>query len=85
MNVKNIQNITAMSTETFLSQPLWNNGLFVYKGKTLFFKEWSKSNLLYVKDIVDVNGLKSLNWFYENLILKRNWLCQYNIMKSVFS
>ena len=85
MNVKKYPNITAMSTETFLSQPLWNNRLFVYKGKTLFFKELSKSNLLYVKDIVDVNGLKSLNWFYENLILKRNSLCQYNIMKSVFS
>ena len=54
---KKYPNITTMSTETFLSQPLWNNRLFVYKGKTLFFKEWSKSNLLYVKDIVDVNGL----------------------------
>ena len=61
MNVKKNPNITAMSADTFLSQPLWNNRLFVYKGKTLFFKEWSKSNLLYVKGIVDVNGLKSLN------------------------
>ena len=35
---KRYPNITAMSTETFLSQPLWNNRLFVHKGKTLFSK-----------------------------------------------
>ena len=74
-----------MSTETFLSQPLWNNRLLVYKGKTIFFKEWAKSDLLYVHDIVDIDGLKLLEWFYENLLLKRNWLCQYRMMKCAFS
>ena len=39
---KKYPNITAMSTETFLSQPLWNNRLFVYKGKTFFFQRMVK-------------------------------------------
>ena len=82
---KKYTNIINMSTETFLAQPLWNNRLLMFKGKTLFFKEWIESNLLYVKDVVDSNGLKPIEWFYDNLRYRNNWLCQYKIMKHIFS
>ena len=48
-------------------------------------KEWIESNLLYVKDIVDSNGLKPPEWFYDNLKCRHNWLCQYKIMKHILS
>ena len=41
-------------------------------------KKWV---FLYVKYIVNENGLKSAQWFMLNLALKRNWLCEYNMMK----
>ena len=41
-------------------------------------KKWG---FLYVKYIVNENGLKSAQWFMLNLALKRNWLCEYNMMK----
>ena len=43
--------------------------------------DWIKSGLRYVKDIVDENGLKPPEWFLFHLVKKRNWLCEYNIMK----
>ena len=70
-----------IATENFLSQPLWNNRFIMYKGKTLCFMDWIKSGLRYVKDIVDENGLKPPEWFLFHLVKKRNWLCEYNIMK----
>ena len=71
-----------IATENFLSQPLWNNRFIMYKGKTLCFMDWIKSGLRYVKDVVDENGLKPPEWFLFHLVKKRNWLCEYNIMKS---
>ena len=70
-----------ISTENFLSQPLWNNKFILYKGKTLCFIDWIKSGLRYVKGVVDENGLRPPEWFLLHLVKKRNWLCKYNIMK----
>lgn len=52
-----------------------------YKGNVLFFENWVKSGILFVKDILDDNGKI---WILESLInvLKDrfNWLCEYKII-----
>lgn len=52
-----------------------------YKGNVLFFENWVKSGILFVKDILDNNGKI---WILESLInvLKDrfNWLCEYKII-----
>ena len=58
------------STESFLSQPLWNNRFILYKGKTLCFIDWIKSGFRHVKDIVDENGLRPPEWFLLHLVKK---------------
>ena len=41
---------------------------------------------LYVKDIFDVNGnFKSLDDFSDSILMKNKWLCEYFILKNVFS
>ena len=45
-----------MSNADFVQQPLWKNDMFEYDGKTIFFKRWSQSNILYVMDLFDHDG-----------------------------
>ena len=76
--------LTNISLCNFLRQPLWCNKLITYKGKSLLFENWSRSGLRYVSDIVDQNGLKHLEWFYDTLRVKNNILCKYKIMLHIF-
>ena len=46
-----------MSSNGFLSLPIWCNTMFKRKGKCLMFSNWVKSNILYVKDLFDENGV----------------------------
>ena len=74
-----------LSSTKFLLQPIWNNVLFTYKDKTLFFQNWVKSNILYVKDIFKDDGtLKTLNDHQDILLNKSNLLCEYGVLFRVF-
>ena len=73
------------STESLLVQPLWTNTNFKFKGKTLYFENWVKSGLLYVKDIFNENGLfKSSEPIIGILNKKSSWICEYKIIQEVF-
>lgn len=81
---KKQNNILNMSNVTFVQQPLWNNELFKYKGKTLCFLRWIKSGILHVKDLFKKDGkMKTLNELSDILLKKCNWLCEYNILRNV--
>jgi hypothetical protein len=41
----------------FLKQPIWSNERLSYRGKSIFFPNWLKSNFLYVKDLFTNNGV----------------------------
>lgn len=74
-----------MSLNALLKEPLWCNKIFVLKNKPVFFKEWLKSGIKYLNDIVNENGLKPAEWFSDQLVCKRNWICEYVIIKTIFS
>ncbi|XP_062574193.1 uncharacterized protein LOC134236030 [Saccostrea cucullata] len=76
--------ISNLSNVKFAQQPLWNNILYQFKGKTICFKNWIASNILYTKDLFDENGnFKTLQEISNTLINKSNWLCEYKILKKV--
>ena len=81
-NCKRTLQSTYLSSADFVQQPLWNNDLFRYDGKTIFFKRWSQSNILYVKDLFDHDG-NFLTLQQLSTILNDNWLCEYKIIKNV--
>ena len=48
-------------------------------------KDWLKSNILYVKDLFDGNGVfREPSYFRNILIRKSNWICEYYTIKSTF-
>lgn len=81
---KTTKEANAMSTPEFLQQHIWGNKLFMFKNKTLYFQNWFNKGFKYVKDIVDENGLKPLEFFSNILAQKNNLICEYFIMKNVF-
>lgn len=73
-----------MSLNVLLKELLWCNKIFVLKNKLVFFKEWLKSGIKYLNDIVNENGLKFVEWFNDYFVCKRNWICEYVIIKMIF-
>lgn len=57
----------------------------MFINKPVFFKEWLKSGIKYLNDIVDENGFKPAEWFSDQLVCRRNWICEYVIIKTIFS
>ena len=53
---KTPKDIDLLNYNDIVTQPLWFNEMFKYKGKCLYFKEWVDAGILYVKDIVNEEG-----------------------------
>ena len=75
---------TLVTDFKILSQPIWLNDLIRFNGKLLFYTNWIKSGILYIKDLFDNNGnFHDINYFSNILVNKSNWLCEYNTLKKV--
>lgn len=48
----------------------------------LFLESWIKSGILYVKGMFTIDGIKDINDITENLKSKRNFLCEYLVIKN---
>ena len=82
---KKLKTLNQFSSNEILNEPIWNNKIFTYKNKVLFFENWVKGQILYVKDLFDAQGnFKILDDFADAVITKTNWLCEYHILKNVF-
>lgn len=44
------------SPDDILQQPIWIKCNLVYKGNSVFFVNWIKSGILYIKDLFDDKG-----------------------------
>ena len=81
---KKIKDENLISNSEILSEPIWLNNRFKFNGKIIFISNWTKSNILYVKDLFDEDG----NFITEtNLILaltnSANWMAEYTKIKKI--
>ncbi len=75
---KDLRPFSSTSNYHFLSAPIWFNNQFRFKNKPIFLQNWAKSNILYIKDLLDNNGqLVNENFIFNNLINKQNWIREY--------
>ena len=48
------------------------------------FSNWVKSNILYVKDLFDENGVFREPLYFRNILIRKsNWICEYFTIKSI--
>ena len=45
--------LSSMSVSDIVSEPIFGNQIFTFKGKCLYFNEWIESGILYIKDIIN--------------------------------
>ncbi len=81
---KSIKNIENMSESEFLAEPIWFNTKLKINNKPIFLSNWTKSNILYIKDLFDRQGnLITENMVQNILIYKRNWIAEFYKIKKV--
>ena len=63
-------------------QIIWGNKHITFENKPIVFENWIKSDLIYVKDILDSTKTVSSKFILEKLKLKSNWIAEFNIVKK---
>lgn len=70
----------------FYNNLYWWNKILNYIGKTICFANWIKSGIPHVEDIFEESGyLKSSPDIFDTLRKRTNWLCEYKIIKQIFT
>ncbi len=83
---KSIKCLENMSSYEFLTSPIWFNNNFTFNDQTLYISNWTKSNILYVRDLINNDGeLITEQELLNKLNIKRNWIREYFIVKNTFN
>lgn len=67
---------------SILSEVLWGNELFMYKGKCIYEKNWIDNGIMYVKDLIIDGNFINENEIFSVLKCKTNWIAEYVKVKK---
>ena len=82
-NCKYIKEMKNMNDFDFMTQLIWCNSLFKFKGQCLLFNSWINSGILYVKDLFTEKGTYLTPCeMLSKLKNKQNWISEYKIIKK---
>jgi len=73
---------TGNSARVIREQIIWGNQNITYKGKKLWFKAWINSNVIYVNDIFDENGVFNEVYLYGCIKDKTNLIAELYMLKN---
>ena len=73
-----------LSKTALLQQNIWFNKSICYKSNPIFFPIWCKSGYKFVKELFNDNGFKIIEEIKRQLVSRKNYLCEYTMLKSVF-
>ena len=66
------------------SHIIWGNDLIMHNGKTLYFKHWIDSDIIYINDLINNDGIFSTAYILDKLKNKHNWIAElFIIFKSI--
>ncbi len=81
---KTVKSIEVLNVSEFLSEPIWLNTRFNINKNPIFISNWTKSGILYVKDIFCNNTLITENLLLQKLTCHINWIAEYSKIKKIF-
>jgi hypothetical protein len=76
---------TPQTTEAFLDQCMWGNKNILFRGKILYFNEWVKADLVYLRDLPCINGVLNEISIYTKLNSKANFLAELYKVKNALN
>ena len=84
--VKYIKPFNSMSDHELLEQPLFGNELLQNNHVCIYFKSWTQCNILYVKDIINDDGvILSNDELYDKIVDKRNLIMELFTVKRLLT
>ena len=75
------ENIKSETFEQIRKQIIWGNHEIKFLNKCFIFKEWIKSGIIFVNDIIDENGNIAEQIIHEKLNNKCNWISELSSLK----
>ena len=84
---KTVPTLKLINDHQLLTQPIWGNKLFQISGECLYFKAWISEGLLYIKDLINENGVYKTEDDLCNQITDRRKIIQelYMLKKGLLS
>ncbi len=73
------------SKDNIFSEVIWGNMLFMKNGTCLYEKNWIKSGVIYVKDLIHNDTFIDAQYIMTTLKYKVNWISEYTKIKSVMA
>jgi len=71
--------------DDILSEVVWGNEMFMYKGKCLYEKGWIESGIMYVKDLIIDGSFITEKEIFSRLKCRSNWISEYLKVKKTVS
>ena len=63
-------------------QVIWGNKFITSNNKSLFFKSWIDSGLIYINDILDISGKFTPEFIFQRLNVKTDWISEFCMLKK---
>ena len=76
LEIKNVNKSPQINTFDQIRKQMRGNQEIKYFNKCLLFKEWIKSDIFFVNDLINEKGEIAENVIYNKLINKSNWISQ---------
>jgi len=83
INTKQINDIGSL--HRLLNEPIWCNCNIQYKNKTLYYRSWIDSNIIYIKDLHYIAGKLNEKFVYNKIANKRNLWMEVFQLKNALS
>ena len=80
---KTVHRLSLIDEYQLLTQPIWGNKLFQINGECLYFSSWIKSNILYIKDLINDDGtIKTDYELCDSVVDKREIIRELFLLKK---
>ena len=80
---KSVKNLKHLNKHEIIALPIWGNSYFKVGNDCLYFKEWIRSGILYIKDLVGEDGtLMKDEDMYKKVLDKNNIIQQIYMIKN---
>ena len=81
---KVVKQFKSLNKHEIIAQPIWDNSYFRVGNECLYFKEWIKSGLLYVQDLITLDGVSGNEMYFFNKVKdKKNIIKQLYVIKNI--
>ena len=82
LQINQSNKLTSKTYESIRKSVIWGNREIKFQGQCLIFKNWIDSGIIFVNDIIDMQGNLSDFFIFNNLRNKSDWISEISKLKA---